>query len=210
MAAEMHYWRWVIALTILKIQTFIHTLLKFKARKICLIFYFSILNDTSHYFSLWCLRWFFLPKILDIHLVVMIQELDTFNTTWTCTKMLDPGPVLSVTNTCPFPLVSLHLQIPMRASGSFLHFYINNFLGIDSSSCSSRYFQSNQITSLSALEKKSKGLSSGECFFLAFCISVFWICLEVCMTENQGFLLVDSPALDIFKIYLDRVLDHLD
>lgn len=70
--------------------------------------------------------------------------------------MLDPSPVLSVTNTCPFPLVSLHLQIPMRASGPFLHFYINNFLGIDFSSSSSRYLQSNQITLLSALEKNQK------------------------------------------------------
>lgn len=44
-------------------------------------------------------------------------------------------------------------RFPWDHLGSFLHFYIINFLDNDSSSSSSRYLQSNQITSLSALEK---------------------------------------------------------
>lgn len=49
------------------------------------------------------------------------------------------------------------------------------------------------------LWKKLKGLSSDECFF--FPISVFWICLEVCMIEVKVSFLVDSPTLGIFKIH---------
>lgn len=61
-------------------------------------------------------------------------------------------------------------RFPWEHTVSLLHFYISSFLGIDSSSFSSRYLQSNQIISQSALEKNQNiWVLASVSFFLCLC-----------------------------------------